>query len=259
MGLYKFPLCTSLNVSSFPWRKKLFVLVKETFFFLMLRQSWRKRHLINLPPPLQNGPFGGGVSFWNIFRIFGFRTQKNFWNDFGAKPMFWNNYRPIPATSGHFMNLGNSKNLEFSVFLGKFGNFFFKIRFWTKLVLESLNMVFLTFFRSWRWFISIFDPFLSFYNFEFSCIFYVEICRFRQFWRNMKGNLKNNKLIPYFFQKITKEGEESIYSIMTWCWLIISVIRFVIKNLMDISKKNMIVEITCTSFILSNNYFWKKW
>ena len=40
--------------------------------------------------------------------------------------MFWNNYRPIPATSGHFMNLGNSKNLEFSVFLGKFGNFFFQ-------------------------------------------------------------------------------------------------------------------------------------
>ena len=24
------------------------------------------------------------------------------------------------------MNLGNSKNLEFSVFLGKFGNFFFQ-------------------------------------------------------------------------------------------------------------------------------------
>ena len=95
--------------------------------FFMLRQSWRKRHLINLPPPPKNGPFWGGGKFFGIFSwIFGFGTQKNFWNDFGVKPMFWNNYRPIPATFGHFMNLGNSKNLEFSVFLGKFGNFFFQ-------------------------------------------------------------------------------------------------------------------------------------
>ena len=29
---------------------------KQTFA-IMLRQSWRKRHLINLPPPPKNGPF----------------------------------------------------------------------------------------------------------------------------------------------------------------------------------------------------------
>ena len=46
--------------------------------------------------------------------------------DFGAKPMFWNNYRPIPATAGHFVIWRNSKNHGFSAFLGKFGNFFFQ-------------------------------------------------------------------------------------------------------------------------------------
>ena len=123
------------------------------------------------PPPQKKRPFcGGGGKFFGIFSwIFGFGTQKKIWKDFGAKSMFC-----------------NSKNLGFSVFLGKFGNFFlFKIQFWTKLVLEPLKMVFLIFFKSWRWFTSIFYPFLSFYNFEFLCIFYVEICRFRQFWRNM--------------------------------------------------------------------------
>ena len=119
----------------------------------------------NIITPPQNGLFlgGGGGDFFGIFSwIFGFGTQKKFWKDFGAKPVFWNNYRPIPATSGHFVIWGNSKNQGFSVFLGKFGNFFFKIQFWTKLALESLKMIFLTFFRSWRWFILIFDPFWSF-------------------------------------------------------------------------------------------------
>ena len=37
----------------------------------MLRQSWRKRHLINLHPPSQKKwPFWGGVRFWNIFMNF---------------------------------------------------------------------------------------------------------------------------------------------------------------------------------------------
>ena len=40
--------------------------------------------------------------------------------------MFWDNYPPIPVTYGHFVILGNSKKLGFSVFLGKFGNFFFQ-------------------------------------------------------------------------------------------------------------------------------------
>ena len=55
---------------------------------------------------------------------FGVWDRKKICEDFGAKPMYWNNYRPIPATSGYFVILGNSKNLGFSVFLGKFGNFF---------------------------------------------------------------------------------------------------------------------------------------
>ena len=38
---------------------------------------------------------------------------------------FWCAYRPLLADSSHFMLLWNSKNLGFSVFLGKFGNLFF--------------------------------------------------------------------------------------------------------------------------------------
>ena len=109
--------------------------------------------------------------------------QKIFWKDFGTKPMFWDNYRPLPAI---LWLCKIQKILSFSVFLGKFGNlFFFKIRFSAILVLEPLKMFFLTLFRSRRWFISIFDPFFSCKNFEFLCIFYIEVCRFRQFWRNM--------------------------------------------------------------------------
>ena len=81
---------------------------------------------VSSPPP-KNGLFGGGMIFFGIFSwIFGFGTQKKFWKNFEAKPMFWNNYRPIPTTSGHFVIWGNSKNQGFSAFLGKFGNFFFQ-------------------------------------------------------------------------------------------------------------------------------------
>ena len=103
------------------------------FCTLMLHQIRRKRHLISSPPPPKKKKMafffwkGGGVIFFGIFSwIFGFGTQKKFWKDFGAKPMFWNNYWPIPATSGHFVIWGNSKNHGFSAFLGKFGNFFFQ-------------------------------------------------------------------------------------------------------------------------------------
>ena len=64
--------------------------------------------------------------FLEYFHEFLGLTQKKFWKDFGAKPMFWGNYRPIPATSGYFLIWGNSKNQGFSVFLDKFGNFFFQ-------------------------------------------------------------------------------------------------------------------------------------
>ena len=107
-----------------------FTFIKDFLInLLMLRQSWRKRHVINLPPPpLKKGLLGGGgVSFLEYFHEFlGLGHKKTFCTNFGAKPMFWNNYRPIPATSGHFVTLGNSKKLGFSVFLGKFGNFFFQ-------------------------------------------------------------------------------------------------------------------------------------
>jgi len=40
--------------------------------------------------------------------------------------MFWDNYRPIPATSGHFVTLGNSKNVGFSDFWANLATFFFQ-------------------------------------------------------------------------------------------------------------------------------------
>ena len=48
---------------------------------IMLRQTRRKRHLINLPPPKKKWPFfwGGGKIFGIFSWIFGFGTQKNFW------------------------------------------------------------------------------------------------------------------------------------------------------------------------------------
>ena len=53
-------------------------------------------------------------------------------------------------------------------FFGKIWRlFFFKMRFWAKLVLELLKMGFLRLFRSWSWFISIFERVLTFSNFEF--------------------------------------------------------------------------------------------
>ena len=111
------------------------------------------------PPHHQNCLFLGGIFFLEFFHEFlGLGHKKIFWKDFGKNPMFWNNYRPIPATYVHFVILGNSKSLGFSVFWDKFGNFFFfKIQFWAKLALEPLTMILLTFFRFWRWFILIFD------------------------------------------------------------------------------------------------------
>ena len=96
----------------------------------------------------------------------------------------WHAIWSILDDSSNFMAIWNPKNLEFSVFLGKFGQlFFFKMRFWAKLVLELLKMGFLRLLRSWRWFISIFYPFLTIKKkIEFLCIFYVEMCHWDRIW-----------------------------------------------------------------------------
>ena len=67
--------------------------------------------------------------------------------------LFWDNYWLITATSDHLWLWEIQKIWDFQYFWANFATFFFKIRFWKKLVLEPLKMVFLTFFRSWRWFI----------------------------------------------------------------------------------------------------------
>ena len=104
-------------------------------FNCMLRQSWRKRYLINPPPPKKEPFFfGGGVSFLEYFHKFlGLWHKKNFWNDFGAKPMFWDNYLPIPDILWLW---------KIQKIWANFATFFFKIRFWTKLVLEPLKLFF---------------------------------------------------------------------------------------------------------------------
>ena len=130
--------------------------------FSMLRQSWRKRHLINLPPP-KMALFWGGVSFLEYFHEFlGLGHKKIFVMTLGQSRCFEiviGQFRPLSAILWIWEI---QKIWNFQYFWANLATFFFKIRFWTKLVLESLNMVFLTFFRSWRWFISIFDSLLSF-------------------------------------------------------------------------------------------------
>ena len=113
-----------------------------------------------ITPPKMAFFFWGGGDFFGIFSwIFGFGRQKKFWKDFGAKPMLWHNYRPIPDI---FWFGEIQKIRDFQYFWANLATFFFKIQFWTKLALESLKMIFLTFFRSWRWFILIVDLFWSF-------------------------------------------------------------------------------------------------
>ena len=115
-------------------------------------------------PPPPKWPFlGGGVSFLEYFHEFlGLGHKKIFGMTLGQSRCFEiviGQFRPLPAILWIWEI---QKIWNFQYFWAILATFFFKIRFWTKLVLESLNMVFLTFFRSWRWFISIFDSFLSF-------------------------------------------------------------------------------------------------
>ena len=133
--------------------KKIFI-----FFYRMLRQSWRKQHLINLPPPPPKKKAfflgGGGVSFLEYFHEFwGLEHKTIFGKTLGQSRCFGiiiGQFRNFPP----FYDFGKfNKSGIFSIFGQIWQLFFFKIRFWTKLVLKPLKMVFLTFFRSWRWFI----------------------------------------------------------------------------------------------------------
>ena len=132
----------------------------------MLRQTRRKRHLISSPPPppkKKKWPFLGGVIFLEYFHEFlGLGHKKNFGKTLGQSRCFGiiiGQFRPLPA----ILWFGEIQKItDFQHFWANLATFFFKIQFWTKLALESLKMIFLTFFRSWRWFILIFDPFWSF-------------------------------------------------------------------------------------------------
>ena len=156
----------------------------------MLRQSWRKRHLIKSPPPKKKGLFffGGGGCFAIFSWFLGFGTHKKFREDFGAQQMFWDNYRPISA----ILWLSEiQKNLGFSVFLGKFGNCFFQ-----NTILGQIGPRIIKKWSFWHFlgpeddlyrFLIHFWPFKIF---SFYAFLYLKIFRFCQFWRSMvKKNL----------------------------------------------------------------------
>ena len=94
--------------------------------------------------------FGGGVSFLEYFHEFlGLGHKKIFGMTLGQSQCFEiiiGQFRPLPTILWIWEI---QKIWNFQYFWANLATFFFKIRFWTKLVLESLNMVFLTFFRSW--------------------------------------------------------------------------------------------------------------
>ena len=134
-------------------RNRFIVLISPTNS-IILRQSWRKRHLI---------------IFLEYFHGFlGLGHEKNFGKTLWQSRCFGiiiGQFRPLPP----ILSLCEIQKIwDFQYFWANLATFFFKIRFWTKLVLEPLKMFFLTLFRSWRWFISIFDPFVSFYVFFMS-------------------------------------------------------------------------------------------
>ena len=70
---------------------------------------------------------GGGVIFLEYFHEFlGLEHKKIFGKTLGQSRCFGIIIGRFGQVSGHFVTLGNSKNVGFSVFLGKFGNFFFQ-------------------------------------------------------------------------------------------------------------------------------------
>ena len=112
---------------------------RSLILLLMLRQSWRKRHLINLPPPPQNGPFGGGGKIFGYFHEFlGLEHKKNFGKTLGQSRCFGiiiGRFRPLLA----ILWLREIQNIwDFHYFWANLATFFFKIQFWPKLVLEPL-------------------------------------------------------------------------------------------------------------------------
>ena len=123
-------------------------------------------NIITPPPPQKKWSFflgGGGVIFLEYFHEFlGLGYKKNFGKTLGQSRCFGiiiGQFRPLPA----ILWFGEIQKItDFQHFWANLAAFFFKIQFWTKLALESLKMIFLIFFRSWRWFILIFDPFWSF-------------------------------------------------------------------------------------------------
>ena len=133
----------------------MILLTFSQFFELLCQSNFHaaskpaKTKFNKFTPPPKKWPFWGVVSFLEYFHEFLGLEHKKKLDRLWAKPMFWDNYRPIPATSGYFVTLGNKKKCGiFSIFGQIWQLFFFKIRLWAKLVLEPLKMVFLTFFRS---------------------------------------------------------------------------------------------------------------
>ena len=127
----------------------------------------------NFTPPPKRGVFfwGGGNFFWIISWNFEFGTKTFFWWDFGASRNFWETNQPISINSADLWLFEIQKVRYFQYFWANLPTFFFKMRFWAKLVLESLKMDFLRLFRSWRLemvyidFLSIFDLSKKFYAF----------------------------------------------------------------------------------------------
>ena len=108
----------------------------------------------SFPPPKKKAFFLGGGG-GNFFRIFSWILGKSlgqiwcFGIIIGLPAILW--LWEIQKIWG------------FQYFWANLVIFFFKIRLLDQIsLLEPLKMVFLTLFRSWRWFISIFNLFLSF-------------------------------------------------------------------------------------------------
>ena len=126
------------------------------------------------PPPQKRGLFFGGGKVFGIFpSIFCVRTKFFFWWKYEASRNFWWVIRPILTNLWLFEI---QKIWDFQYFWANLATFFFKMRFWAKVVLEPLKMCFLRLFRSWRWCISIFYPISTFEKKTILCIFYVVLC-----------------------------------------------------------------------------------
>ena len=120
--------------------QNLFGNITKNNWSTMLRQTRRKRHLINLPPPPKKKKwrFWGGKIFGIFSWIFGFGTQKNFGKTLGQSRCFGiiiGRFRPLSA----ILWLREIQKIwDFHYFWANLATFFFKIRFWPKLVLEPL-------------------------------------------------------------------------------------------------------------------------